>query len=713
MIATKDLKLTMRELRLDSNNASYNDEALRNSYKKIKFKPNLQDNQNWVNAPKKTNKQSKSVSFNTVPSILGVSSYEDNFAGLQLPSSLDFRKTTKKTDNVNNLTFNSYNNIDKMFIITPEGKIVRKDYPSRPTIINDAMIINKFYLNWLERWQDHKLQIDVRLTNKSIWFKYPDIIIPTKKVKPIMMDEDYVPLTKNQKRERIVLTTKIPSVNLPRTIICHINGRKHTWVALDWLLDISLHDMDHLIILTNIPRVKMCHKSLPQNQHDNFWGDSLIYEQSHIFEIIHNILNYTHLLLSKHNRSVKVTVDIVIGKTKKVLIDAINLYTPDLIVVPTLKWERNAKLIEHKSSYLKDNLCINFPIPVCIVPARRLYQFELNLQEKINNCKQFDSMKTITQDDFNENDMALSSPFSSSNSSLDSINSFTADYNSEMTTISDTFSNTCKEKDNKYKDQFDTLTDDQFLLDIQDLPIVSQLYLVAKRCRRHMQEEIERLENAKSHITKKQYLVGKLDCVLNTSVEGSLMINNIKGNKLSNDVDLKGFARLKRVITGGEPTYLPSPKPMTDVSGYKSPRNKLSPLRQSRIASPKKGASQIIFASDVKIQDGRKALGNWRANRSSSSNTTSQPTSPKVPAIIKRVPSTDEIRSIHSNDSVKSTMSATSDFLYPKRLQGFNPTTKKSTSTPSSRRGSNSSDKSQISVSGGKRKMISKLFGFK
>lgn len=694
----------MREHNPESNNSSYNDERFRNTYKKIKFKPDVITEWGGT-SPTARAEQSKSVSFDTVPSMLGISSYEEHFEGLKLPSSIDFNTKKKKIDNLNNLTFNSYNNVDKLYHITPEGKIVRKDYPSRPTIINDAMIINKFYLNWWQHWQDHKLQLEQRLNNKNDWFKYPEIIMPITKMKPIIMDEDYVPLTKHQRKRKTILNTKIPSVNLPRTILCHINGRKHTWVSLDWWLDIALHDLDHLIILTNIPRVKLCSKNVKtQNQaEDKYWGDSLIYEKSRILEICQNILTYIHLFLSKQTKSVKITIDIVIGKTKKVFIDAINIYTPDLIIVPTLKWERNDKLIENKySSSLKDNLCIYFPIPVCIVPVKRLYQFELNLQEKINNNEQTDSSQSYNNDPLDHDVIDFESSNSSSNSTSTSINSFTADYNSEMTTLSDNLSSPYKEKENDCKDQnLNSLNNEQFLSSIQDLPIVSQLYLVAKRFRRKMQDELGELENAKSYLTKSQFLIGNLDCVLNTSIEGSLMINNIKGNQLSDDVNLKGFARLKRVITGGEPTYSPSYKPMTDVSGYKSPLS-----HRKDISSPKKGSSQIIFASDVKVKDGKRALGNWKSNKLSSSNTTSPP-------IMERVSSSDEIRSIHSNESEKSGMSITSDFLFPKRLPVFNSSTKKSASTPSSRRNSDSNTKSKTSSSGGKRKMISKLFGFK
>ena len=749
----------MKGLRLD------NDEKLRNSYKHIVFNYNL-------SAPSYNHDIKPTVSFNTVPLILGTSSYDSDFKGVNVGlvamSSLgnDIQTLKKNFDDLTSLTFQSYNNIDKMFHLTADGKLVRKDYPSRPTIINDSMIINHYYLDWLQSWKSYRLEIENRLTSqKPSIFKYPDILIPSFNPKPIMMKDDYVPLTKSQRKKMSIINSKIPSVTSPRTIVCHLNGRKHTWVPLDWLLASGLRDLDHLVVLTNIPR--MLHKIDPAvkkfdidttrncNTSDtdkNRWGDSLIYQKSCILETCRNILTYIYFLLSnrKCTTRIKITVDVSIGKTKKILIDAINLYTPDIIIVPTLKWERNSKLIDIKSNCLKDTLCVHFPIPTIVVPVKRLFQFELNLQQRFNNASfQTDNNHDIIAGTTGVSLSPQSSSIITSDESLRSVDSFTADYcYSEMTTISNNLSscsyknntnndnknkNSSSSRRNDYDDDDDvvvvdweTVNQEQFLLDIQGLPITAQLYLVAKRYRKNMHKEISQLETDKNKMTRPDYLIQKLDSVLNNSIGGSLMINNLKDYEVSDDVDLKGFARLKRVITGGEPVCCLSPRPMTDVLAYKSngSSNRKEVSNKNGTSVNKRGSSQIIFASDVKIQDGKKALGNLKTGRSSSNSG-----NPIISTTLPRKPSVNQnnniLRKVCSNDSSKSALSTKSDnSLYPKKISIFN-SKKKSISTPSSRRNSNSSGKSQITLaslsssssspasSGRKRNLISKIFGLK
>lgn len=759
----------MKGLRLD------NDEKLRNSYKNIFFNYNL----NGLPYEHDINQDIKpTVSFNTVPLILGTSSCESDFDGVQvghvpipihtaLPSlSLgeDFQTLKKKFDNLNSLTFESYNNIDKIFHLTPNGKLVRKDYPSRPTIVNDSMIINQYYLDWLQSWKSHRLELENRLNSrKSSIFKYPGIVIPSSNPKPIIMNDDYIPLTKNQRKKMAIINSKIPSVNSPRTIICHLNGRKHTWVPLDWLLDSGLHDLDHLVVLTNIPRMlhridpstkKKIHNSNDDinssncninNASGNLWGDSLIYEKPCILETCYNILTYIYFLLSnrKYTIRIKITIDIVIGKTKKILIDSINLYTPDIIIVPTLKWERNSRLIDIKSNYLKDNLCVNFPIPTIIVPVKRLFQFELNLQQRLNmNTSPFQTTKHESIAGTTGVSLSPQSSVITSDESLRSVNSFTADHcYSEMTIISNNMSSSSYKDDNNNNnnnnngdddndgydydyDDWKVVNQEQFLSNIQGLFITSQLYLVAKRYRQNMHEEISQLETNKNNMTRSDYLIRKLDSVLNNSIGGSLMINNLNDYKVSDDVDLKGFARLKRVITGGEPVCCMSSRPMTDVSAYKSNKlnNRTKDFNNNNAIVNKRGSSQIIFASDVKVQDGKKALGNFKIGRSSS--ISGKPiisvTSQKKVSINQN---NNMLRKVCSNDSGKSSRSIKSDDgLYSKKTSIFN-SKKKSSSTPSSRRNSDTSGKSQSTLaylssssspsSGRKRNLIFKIFGFK
>ena len=120
--------------------------------------------------------------------------------------------------------------------------------------INDALVINRAYPNWRQLWIKRKTQIDHRLEQKHEFFNYPTILFPpnrkkwstgaasTIKFNP-PLEDGFTPLTKSQKRKERVLNETVGFPNTPRTILCHISGRKHTWVALDWALQTLVQNL--------------------------------------------------------------------------------------------------------------------------------------------------------------------------------------------------------------------------------------------------------------------------------------------------------------------------------------------------------------------------------------------------------------------------------------------------------------------------------------
>lgn len=339
--------------------------------------------------------------------------------------------------------------LQNMFQIAENGKIVRRDYPSRPTVVNDAIIINRAYGNWLKLWHQFVSKIDDNLIDKERTFQYPNILFPKSsdiaKCKNLddSNDDGYTPLTKNQKRKLKIIQQKIGYPNLPKTILCHISGRKHTWVGLDYTIVKLAHDMDHVVVVANLSRLKisgkkhkigrrttrgrnthrdknkcnltanrshsvssneLSHGTTPlqrfksfesneefddRNSLDEYQDSEWVsgYNKNMIEDKLDDLLLYIDVLLSKNPKSIKVTVEIVVGKTKKVLSDMISVYTPDFFV---LSKKKVTSEIRWKSQHLADNFAKTLPIPVCIVFARPMFQFELNLQN------QFSSNGTIT-----------------------------------------------------------------------------------------------------------------------------------------------------------------------------------------------------------------------------------------------------------------------------------------------------------------------------
>jgi len=333
--------------------------------------------------------------------------------------------------------------LTEMFKIAKNGKIVREDYPTKPTIQNNSLVLNNTTLNWDKLWALRRLQLDNRTLHKDDFFKYPDILFaehgPNIVTLQDMDSDGFTPLTKNQKRKIKVINERIGYPNLPRTILCRIDGRKHTWVGLDWLFTNCIKNTDHLIVVTNLPSLITRQKpklrtarsatrygqtrSLSRSRsrgrrrsamRDSDDGDSGInsyygmddtdddsgsddddndvedgstsawypgYDINQIRATMKDIQTYIEslLLLNNPSRAIKLTIEITVGKTMNCLCNSTNIYTPDLIVTSNLNVET---VVKWRSNYISDKLCSSFPIPVIVVPALYMNNFEKTLEIK-------------------------------------------------------------------------------------------------------------------------------------------------------------------------------------------------------------------------------------------------------------------------------------------------------------------------------------------
>lgn len=222
-------------------------------------------------------------------------------------------------------------------------------------ITNEALMVNKLEKNWNKLWCQRKAQINERLNDKKKWFAHPDIIFPKEHIKPLYRGDDATPCTKEQRRKHKIFQQKIGYPNNPKTILCYISGRKHTWVALDWTLCKIAQDMDHIVVLTTLPRL-ICNKK-KERKGDTEWASG--YQKETIDHRLRDIFEYVLQLLKAVKVSVKVTLEIVIGKTKKSLVDAINVHTPDVLVIATLKHKRNENLVKYRSKELADVFAVS------------------------------------------------------------------------------------------------------------------------------------------------------------------------------------------------------------------------------------------------------------------------------------------------------------------------------------------------------------------
>ncbi|AMD22524.1 HHL246Cp [Eremothecium sinecaudum] len=301
--------------------------------------------------------------------------------------------------------------------ILPDGRRVRIDYPSKPTILSDSFVINRTHKDWRRKWKERKEKIEnVRAQGASQWYRFPEILFPEPKVDlsdlPVVNDEGVAynsDQRANMKRIAKITRTPVGFPVSPRTILCHVSGRRHTWVALDWALMQLMVETDHIVVVANLPRASMrgafrLHPSSRSSSRsrsrsrsvrrpgstnvnsslglgtmvkdkDEEWSEG--YTVGNVEHVLQNLLDYITFVVPQ-DKAIKVTVDIIIGDTKQVLVEALNLHSPDFLVVSSTQYKDNDGLLDHKSKRLTSVLARQYPLPVFIVPAKRMHNFEMS-----------------------------------------------------------------------------------------------------------------------------------------------------------------------------------------------------------------------------------------------------------------------------------------------------------------------------------------------
>ncbi|KAL3230637.1 Uncharacterized protein RNJ44_01086 [Nakaseomyces bracarensis] len=612
-----------------------------------------------------------------------------------------------------NLSSKQQANITKMFKIARNGKIVREDYPSRPTLVNDAFIINRDLNNWHKKWIERRDTIDARREKPDETFRYPLLLFPESAQKQAvpMMGTDYKPLTKEQRKKEKIIHKKLESTNVPRVVLCHINGRRHTWVALDWAIRKLNGDTDHLIVLANVPRIRNGRNdngysmsrsrsrslsrsrsrtrdvyprkardkenmeasafSLGQNEqensmmHDQFMEWSSGYPKDDIENSLSNIFEYISVILPE-GRSIKVTIEIVVGHTLTTLVDAVNAYQPDLMVASTLRWERTDNLILWKSNLLIDKLATTFPVPLFVVPARRMHLFENSLQEEFQqrqDSKQKesdDNVKIPVKNGINERKMGALGP---PERRLVGADSFTAGFNMKRPSLSrsvstpiteDVFENDSEADSDANSDLSSVRSDD----DLDGYSVKEKLHMKARSFRTETSRMLQDLDDNKE-ITHSEAQIKKVEAIIKQTIKFSIEIEELSTDDEGEDEsDAPGLSKLKRVITGGTVVNPANrhAKSMLSVLDNPSTQKKKRPIKKlsNAISSDRSAASsQIKFASGVKHGDGYNALGNTHSKPVIQVHSTSDTPSPKLTPVRSHNPARGSLKPVKSNSSLR------------------------------------------------------------
>ncbi|CCE79714.1 Piso0_001798 [Millerozyma farinosa CBS 7064] len=184
-------------------------------------------------------------------------------------------------------------------------------------------------------------------------------------------------------KEHNYLRPVLPS----RTILVYISGRRHSWVALDWVLHNYIEHGDTVVISSAVPPEIVASKRRRKSAYSSYRGSNSRVRSKpkpqYLKLASHNIMRYA-LEVVNPDIIAKISVDLTVGYTKDVLKDMYKLYEPNLVCLGAKQNSRiSAPLRSWRSSKITDRLVKNFPLPVIVAPAMNMRKFELNLADEI------------------------------------------------------------------------------------------------------------------------------------------------------------------------------------------------------------------------------------------------------------------------------------------------------------------------------------------
>lgn len=188
-------------------------------------------------------------------------------------------------------------------------------------------------------------------------------------------------LTREHRQFDDLYMGKLPVIPvLPgRVILVYISGRQHTWVALDWVLRGFVEHGDSVIVVSAVPQRKNNPLARSRSR-----GRPKEIPPEKVTQAASNVMEYAMRVVDPRV-IVRVTVEVCEGPTKDVLRDMYQLYEPNVVCTALKVNLRNgAPLKLWLLSRLSDRLVKNFPLPVVVVPALNMAQFEKEVAEEID-----------------------------------------------------------------------------------------------------------------------------------------------------------------------------------------------------------------------------------------------------------------------------------------------------------------------------------------
>lgn len=308
-------------------------------------------------------------------------------------------------------------------------------------------------------------------------------------------------------------------------------------------------------------------------------------------------------MLTKNPKSIKITVELILGKTKKILCEVINAYTPDFIISSTLKWQRTESLVQWKSRKLTDKICTSYPVPVYVVPAKRMFDFERKL------AKQFANPISTSEEELSTKNNFIHPKLIHANSEMSpAIISAEQNYSSEDI-YSPKLACIVDDKDSVIAEGNDDIDDDNAdQLSINSVSSSSSLQTKLHRtARKHRQIMARKIDEITKDLTldqaKKQ--LSKLDIVIESSLQFSLELDTMPDLDMeTRNANLNNLKSIMKGVSGGA-------KPMRSMLDV-GPLPKLKLKKTSSPISTQHHKSKIQFSANSKKIDENGALGNTK-----------------------------------------------------------------------------------------------------
>lgn len=182
-----------------------------------------------------------------------------------------------------------------------------------------------------------------------------------------------------------------------RVILVYISGRRHTWVALDWILRLFIEDGDTVVVVSAIDNKQMLkqrrgttgwtlpRKHLhPQQPMTARMRLRMRNSPEYMTTLSNDVMRYMMEVINP-DKIARVCLELCVGKTKEVLREMYKLYEPNLACTATkVNLGVTAPLRAWNLRKITDQMVLHFPLPLVVVLPMNMARYEHTLEEDID-----------------------------------------------------------------------------------------------------------------------------------------------------------------------------------------------------------------------------------------------------------------------------------------------------------------------------------------